>query len=406
MNICFFSLVTYWHGIKGGMEVHVKLLSEGLADRGYDVTIISSQHPEGKEFEEINGLRLYYLKNTIFDSKRGEWATASLNKFIELDALNEFDIICSISTVIPRELISLAGKREIPVVVISEGPEISVLLSEIKQTLSHRSGFKALVKTTLAFLYYYCLWESSFKEYDAVIAVSESAAHAIQKWYFVDKDKIHTVYNGIETSLFCPNLNERNRIRRLFYISEKEKILLFFSFVTKQKGLHLLIKALPGLLQKNKSIKLLVVGEGNYLAEAKQLVRQSGLNSYVVFTGYIPREEAPNYINASDVFVLPTLRHEGMPFSLLEAMACGKPVIASKIGGIPSVIDDDVNGFLVPPGDMFKLIEKSLFLLNNKDIADKLAGNARKKVVQGFSIEKMVEGTIKVFELIISRERG
>ena len=406
MNICIFSIVTYWHGIRGGMEIHGKLLSEGLVERGCAVTIISSQHPEGKEFEEVNGLRLYYLKDTIFDSKRGGWKTASLKKFIELEQSNNFDIICSMSVNIPKELIVVAAQSKIPVVVISEGTEVMMLLSETRQTLSHKRGFKSLIKIFMSFLYYYFLWELLYKEHDRIIAVSDEVANAIHKWQFVDKDKIHIVYNGIETTIFCPNQSERNRTRKALAISEKEKILLFFSFVTTQKGLHLLIKSLPGILEKDKSIKLLVVGEGNYLTEAKQLVRQSGLDSYVFFTGHVPRKEAPDYINASDVYVLPTLRQEGMPFSLLEVMACGKPVIASKIGGIPSVIDDGINGFLVPPGDVSKLIEKSLFLLNNKDIADKLADNARKKVIQNFGHEKMVEGTIKVFESVISRKKG
>ncbi len=406
MRICVFSIVTYWHGIKGGMEIHGKLLSEGLVKRGHEVTIISTQHPDGVEFAEINGIKIYCLKNTIFDSKRGGWRVASLKKFIELEQVKHFDIICSMSANIPKELIAVAKKRRIPVVVISEGPEIMILLSEARQTLSHKTGYKKLIKTFLGFFYYYFLWELLFKEYDAVVAVSETVANAIQKWHFVKKEKIHIVYNGVETSLFCPDQSQRERIRRTLAISDKEKVLLFFSFVTKQKGLHLLIKALPDILEKDNYAKLLVAGEGNYLTEAKKLVGQLGLNSYVVFTGYIPREEAHDYINASEIFILPTLRQEGMPFSLLEAMACGKSVIASKIGGISSVIDDGINGFLIPPGDVSKLVEKAIFLLNNEDFADKLADNARKKVVQNFNHEKMVEETIKVFELAITEKKG
>ncbi|MFQ5687852.1 MAG: glycosyltransferase family 4 protein [Candidatus Scalindua sp.] len=402
MNICFFAIVTCEHGIRGGMEIHVRLLSEGLAERGHRVTIISTNNPKGKEFEDINGISMYYLKNTIFDSKRRGWKTASLKKFIELDAIIKFDIICSVSTAIPKELISLAGKRKIPVVVISEGPRISVLLSEIKQTLSLRSGFKDLIKTFLMFFYYYFFWELLFKEYDAVIAVSERVAKAIQKWHFVDKEKIHTVYNGVEINLFSPDQSERERIRRTLAISDDEKVLLFFSFVTKQKGLHLLIKALPDILKEYRCIKLLVVGEGDYLIEARQLVRQLGLEKDVIFVGHIPRKDAPDYINASDVFILPTLRQEGMPFSLLEAMSCGKPVIASKIGGISSVVDDGIDGLLILPGDVSKLIEKTIFLLNNKDFADKLAVNAREKAVKKFSLEKMIDETIKVFKLAIT----
>jgi glycosyltransferase involved in cell wall biosynthesis len=257
----------------------------------------------------------------------------------------------------------------------------------------------------VSFLYYYFLWELLYKKYDSIIAVSDEVANAIRKWYFVDKKKIYTVYNGVETNLFCPNQSQRERIRREIGISDKEKVLLFFSFVTKQKGLHLLIKVLPNILKNYDYVKLLVVGEGNYLADARQTVRKLGLDSYVVFTGHIPHEEVPNYINASDLFIFPTLRQEGMPFSLLEAMACQKPVIASRIGGIPSVIDDGINGMLIPPGNVSKLIETILFLLKNEDIADKLADNAREKAVKKFSLDRMIEETIKVFEMAVTKAK-
>jgi glycosyltransferase involved in cell wall biosynthesis len=402
MRICLFSIVTYWHGVKGGMEIHGKILCEGLVKRGHEVIVISTIHPDGKNFEESNGIRLHYLDNTVFGSKREGWKTASLKKFLDLEQVKRFDIICSMSVIIPKELIR--NKKKIPMIIISEGTGVMMLLSEIKQTFSHRNEFRKLLKPFLSFIYYYIFWELSLKRYNAIIVVSNEVAKSTLKWYFVDKRKVYTVYNGIETSLFFPDQSKRADVRRALVITDDEKILLFFSFVTKQKGLHLLIKAMPDILEKN-NVKLLVIGEGDYLAEAKQLVDQLGLDSYVVFTGYIPREEAPDYINASDVFVLPTIRQEGMPFSLLEAMACGKPVIASKIGGIPSVIDDGINGFLILPGNISKLIERTNSLLNNKDLADRLADNARQKVIQNFSQEKMIEETIKVFKLAILRKK-
>ena len=388
------------------MEIHGKLLSEGLVDRGHEVTIISTRHPEGMEYEERNGIKLVYLKNTIFDSKRHNWKKESVKKLLELDKVSKFDILCCQDPIVSNDLILREGGRNIPIIVIMELNKILLILSELNQTISHRKGLKRLIKEFFSFLYYFFCWEiPHLRKCNAVVAVSNEIASSIKKWYFVDEEKAYTVYNGVEVNFFCPDQSQRKHIRRALAISDQEKVLLFFSFITKQKGLHLLIKALPGILEKNKSIKLLVVGEGNYLAEAKELVKQLGLDSYVVFLGYIPREKTPGYINASEIFILPTLRQEGMPFSLLEAMACGKPVIASKIGGIPSVIDDGVNGLLIPPGNISKLIEKTTFLLNNKDFTDKLADNARKKVIQNFSHEKMVEETINAFELVITRKR-
>ena len=405
MNICCFSIVTYWHGIKGGLEVHGKLLCERLVEMGHNVTIISTNHPEKTEFEERKGIKLYYLQNTIFGSKRRGWKTASIKKFIELDKIHHFDVIFSMSASISRGLIAAVRKRKSPLIIISEGPEITFLISEFNQVLYHGSGFRNLTKIFLAFLYYYFFWEFAFRKCDAVITVSREMTHTIKKWHFVGKEKIFTVNNCAETSLFYPDQAQRERTRKELAITDKEKVLLFFSSITRQKGAHLLIKALQGILKTDDQVKLMVVGNGDYLSDAKQLVRLLGLEAYVIFTGFASRKKSPHYINASDIFILPTLRMEGMPFSVLEAMACQKPVIASRIGGIPSIIDDGVDGLLIPPGDIPELTEKTLFLLNNKNFADKLAKNARRKIIQKFNVNNMVEETVRIFESAITRKK-
>ncbi|OHB86799.1 MAG: hypothetical protein A3D13_09725 [Planctomycetes bacterium RIFCSPHIGHO2_02_FULL_40_12] len=405
MNICCFSIVTYWHGIKGGLEVHGKLLCERLVEMGHNVTIISTNHPEKTEFEERKGIKLYYLQNTIFGSKRRGWKTASIKKFIELDKIHNFDVIFSMSASISRGLIAAVRKRKSPLIIISEGPEITFLISEFNQVLYHGSGFRNLTKIFLAFLYYYFFWEFAFRKCDAVITVSREMTNTIKKWHFVGKEKIFTVNNCAETNRFYPDQTQRERTRKELAITDKEKVLLFFSSITKQKGAHLLIKALQGILKTDDQVKLMVVGDGDYLSGAKQLVKLLGLETHVIFTGFASREKAPHYINASDIFILPTLRMEGMPFSVLEAMACQKPVIASRIGGILSIIDDGVDGLLIPPGDIPELIRKTLFLLNNKNFAGKLAKNAREKIIQKFSVDNMAEETVKIFESAMTRKK-
>jgi len=406
MNICFFSLVTYWHGIKGGMEIHEKLLSEELVKRGHHLTFISTRHPEGKEFENHDGIDIHYLKNTIFGSQWRKWKQESIRKFLELGEKKKFDLICCTPAIIPKELIPIAEKKKIPVAVILEGHELQIFLSELKQTLNHKKGYIKLLKTSLASLVHYFCWELPlFKKCSLIIAVSDEVARTTQKWYFVDKKKIHTVYNGIETGIFCPDQEKRERIRSTFDISHNEKLLLFFSFVTKQKGLHILINALSEILKSYTQIKLMVVGDGDYLSDAKKTVKQSGLDNHVIFTGHIPRENSSEYINASDIYILPTLRQEGMPFSLLEAMSCQKPVLASNIGGLPSVIDDGINGLLIPPGNTDQLVQKILYLLDNKDFSQRLAENARKKAVEKFSLKRMVDETAELFELAIAQKQ-
>ena len=404
MNICLFSIVNYWHGAYGGMEVHGKLLSEGLVERGHGVTIISTRHPEGKEYEEREGVKLYYLKNTTFGSQRKGWKKENLKKFLELDKKDHFDLFCCQQPIISTKLIK-NKKRRIPSVVIMQGHEGVMLISELRQTLSHKRGFSQLFKHLSSFLYYHFVWEEPFLiKCNAIIAASNEVASSIQRWFFVNDKKIHIVYNGVDIDLFRPSDTERMEIRKALSIGDDEKLILFYSFVTKQKGLHLLIKALPEICKKMDRVRLMVVGDGDYFKEAKELAEKLGVEKDVVFAGYIPHQHTPKYINASDLFILPTIRQEGLPFVLLEVMSCQKPVIISRIGGIPSVIDDGVDGILITPGNIRELVDKTIYLLENKSFSDEIAKNARQKVIEKFSLDKMIEDTIKVFEIAIGEK--
>jgi glycosyltransferase involved in cell wall biosynthesis len=405
MNICIFSIVTYWHGAHGGMEVHGKLLSEGLVKKGHEVTIISTRHPEGKEYEEREGVKLYYLKNTTFGSQRKGWEKESIKKFFELDKKDYFDLVYCQQPIISTRLIK-DKKRKIPSVVIMQGHEGVMLLSELRQTLSHKKGFGRLLKHFSSFLYYHFVREEPFLiKCDAIIAASNEVASSIKRWFFVNYKKIYTVYNGVDINIFRPFDTERMEIRKAHSIDDDEKLILFYSFVTKQKGLHLLIKALPEICKKMDRVKLMVVGDGDYFKEAKELAEKLGVEKDVVFAGHIPHQHTPKYINASDLFILPTIRQEGLPFVLLEVMSCQKPVIISRIGGILSVIDDGVDGILITPGNIRELVEKTTYLLKNKSISDEIAKNARQKVIEKFSLDKMIEDTIKVFEIAIEKKK-
>jgi glycosyltransferase involved in cell wall biosynthesis len=403
MNICLFAIVNYWQGINGGMEIHGKALCEGLVKRGHDVTIISTNHPEGIEFEIQNGIKIHYLKNSIFGSRRKGWQKESIKKFRALNNECRFDVICCQSAVVRGRIKKIERLRRIPVTAIIESHEGMVFLSEIKQTIAAKEGFSGIFKNFLKFLYYYTFWELPLlHQYDAVIGVSDEVTRGIRRWHFMKSKKLHTVYNGIDTNVFRPDEKQRLRIRNIYAIESDIKVLLFLSHVTRQKGLDQFIHAMPAILQESRKVKLLVVGGGDYLEEAKRLIKKNNLNNHVIFTGPVAHQDAANYINASDIFVLPTLRQEGLPFAMLEAMACQKPVIVSRIGGVPSAITDGENGLLVSPGNSDELFNKTVYLLNNESLNEKLAFNAHRSVQRRFGIDIMIDRTVQVMENTIS----
>lgn len=399
MRICLISVVTYGHGIKGGMEIHGRILTRELAARGHDVTVISSRHPSGQESERLEGVTFYYLRDTAFASQKGTWASACDRRFRELHQAHPFDVLCCQHMVAPTTLIDFARQRGVPVVVIIEGLAGWVLLSEIRQVMSHRKGYAQLGRRVGSFLYYYLGWELPVaRRCDALIAVSNEVARSVPRWCGVSPHKVYTVYNGVDVQTFVPNSEAREAIRRQYCVVPEDRLIVFLSHATRQKGLHVLIKSLPDILAQRGGVKLLVAGEGDYLEGAKRLMNSLGLERHIIFAGHVPHEWSTSYLNAADLFVLPTLRQEGMPFALLEAMACLKPVVASRIGGIPSVVEHGVNGLLVSPGKAADLTRAVLRLFDDEELAERIARKARETVVRGYSIDSMVDGTLRVFD--------
>jgi len=407
MRICFFSTVTYWHGIKGGMEIHGKLLSEGLVKRGHGVTVISSRNPSNIDFEEKNGISINYLRNTTFGSKRKNWPIASRNKFLELNKENPFNIILSQQSSAYGFPQSLLEKNKIPLVTRVAGTQLDMLISVYNQTLNLKRGFLELFKEILRTFYNYFLVELPlYHKSTELIVVSHHLADSLKKFYFINQKKINLVFHGTNTEIFKPDKKSGYFVRDKYGISTGSKVLLIASTVSRQKGFNIALTAFKEILSIHSNMKLLVVGDGVYLEDLKRLADQFGIQNNVIFTGHVSNDEISGFYNASDIFLLPTLRVEGFPRVLIEAMSCGKPVVASRIGGILSIIDDNKNGLLITPGNVSELVEKVLFLLKNEAFGSQLADNARKEVIKKFSLDKMLEKTIKVFETAIEHTQG
>ncbi len=406
MNICFFSTVTYWHGIKGGMEIHGKLLSEGLVKRGHAVTIISTKSPFNIDFEEKDGININYLNNTVFGSKRKNWPDASFNRFLELNNKNPFDIILSQQSSAYGFPQTFLKENRIPLVTRVAGTQLDMLMSVYNQTLNLKRGFFGLFKELLRTFYHYFLVELPlYHKSTELIVVSHHLADSLKKFYFVNQKKINLIFHGTNTALFKPDKRSGDSIREKYNISADSKVLLIASTVSRQKGFNITLTAFKKILLVYPNIKLLVVGEGVYLGDLKKLAYHLDIQSSIIFTGHIPNEEISSFYNISDIFLFPTLRVEGFPRVLIEAMSCKKPVVASRIGGILSIIDDGKNGLLVTPGNTEEFIDKVLLLLKDEAFADKLATNAREDVVKRFSLEKMIEETVKVFEVAVARTK-
>lgn len=387
--------------MKGGMDLHGKHLLEGLVQKGHKITVISTKHPSSKEFENKNGIDFYYLKNTTFGSYGRGWKRECIQKLLELNNADPFHIIISQSfSGYPYDNY-FKKKLGIPMVAIIHGAFILGLNSRWVNLKSTGFTLKSIYEL-FQFLYtYFFIQNTVLKFSDHLICVSKKTKREVQKYHFIKHKKTTVVYYGIDCNKFRPDMTERVRIRNQFHIKDNEIILLTIGTVNREKGHHLAIESLRILLKKGIAVKLMIGGDGPFKDALRKRALYFNINKNIIFCGHIPNEETPGYYNASDIFVFPTLRYESFGIVLAEAMACGKPIIASDIGSIPEVIDNGINGILIPPGKYKELSKQIEFLSRNKKFTEELSRNAILKAREKFNLNEMVEDTQKVFENII-----
>jgi len=386
------------------MDLHGKHLLEGLSKRDHKITVISTKHPNGKEYEEINGIEIHYLKHTTFGSSRGGWKKGSINKFKDIVRTEKIDIVLSQQTA-GYSVVTMAKSMRIPFVTIMHGYETMIFKSILNQVFNFKKDYLLLIKSCLSSFYYTIFQERPvLMRSSSTIAVSDRVAKVIKKKPYVGKGRIKIINYGIDLKVFNFSEETRKKTRLKLNMSDHDRVILFLSLLSKQKGADIAIKALNEL-SNHKNLKLIIAGDGEYLEDAKLLVRYFKLESRIVFTGFVRNEDTAKYYNACDIFILPTLRLESFGIVIAEAMACGKPVIASNIGAIPDVIDNGTNGILIPIGDFKELARQINSLLNNQRYSSMLAKNAQQKALERFGLDRMVEETIKVLKLAIARKQ-
>jgi glycosyltransferase involved in cell wall biosynthesis len=181
---------------------------------------------------------------------------------------------------------------------------------------------------------------------DRVVAVSRNLRETIVG-LGVDSDKVSIVYGGVDTELFRPGSRDAARAR--LGIDRSTPLLLFVGNLLPVKGLDVLVDACALLHERGLGFDCRIIGEGTMRAPLERQIRRCGLGEQVRLPGARPLEQLPDWYRAADVFVLPS-RSEGVPNVLLEATACGTPVVATRVGGVPEVAGLHPEA-LVPPND-------------------------------------------------------
>jgi len=236
---------------------------------------------------------------------------------------------------------------------------------------------------TAQYFFIYTMGRRIFNDATFIICLTRSDAKEIQRCG-CPPEKIRIIPNGVDVEKFKP------------YGDVIDNSLFWGGRFVQQKGLEYLLNALYLVAKREPEIKLVMTGDGPLFSKTRNVVRQLGLERSVIFKGRVPRDELPRLIGASSVYLLPSLK-EGMPFALLEAMACGKSIVGSDIPGINDLIAHGKSGILVPPRKPEVLANAIVDLLSNEDFRRNLGQNARRLVVEKYSWTKIVEKVEEVY---------
>ncbi|MBL7157118.1 MAG: glycosyltransferase family 4 protein [Candidatus Omnitrophica bacterium] len=231
---------------------------------------------------------------------------------------------------------------------------------------------------------------------DYVIAISDAVKDHLVKDLNVKKDKVFLIYNGVDTRAFSGRVgDEEKNILRHSLGFEKSPIIGSVSRLSPVKGLRHLFFAMKDILREIPEARLLLVGEGPSKEYLMELAKNLDIENSVFFA--LSTTNTQRFLSIIDVFVFYSLE-EGLGLSLLEALASGKPCVASSIGGVSSIIEDGVTGILVPPKDTHALKEAVIKILKDKKLSHSLAEKGRRLVKNKFSLDQMLERVVEVYE--------
>jgi glycosyltransferase involved in cell wall biosynthesis len=231
---------------------------------------------------------------------------------------------------------------------------------------------------------------------DTIIATSNSY---INESRFLPnyKEKIEVIPNGIDLKEFENNLSKAE-CREKLNLPQDKKIILFFGNIVVYKGPHILLKAIAIIKDFIKDFELVFAGRGEMQEELIKMAKKLGVEKNIRFTGYVEEHLKPLYFKSADIFCLPSINlAEAFGIVNLEAMACGIPIVSTKLGGIPDVVEDGKSGLLAKPNDEESLAEKLIYLLENEDAAKKMGKHGKQKV-RDYSWEKIAEKTEEIYK--------
>jgi glycosyltransferase involved in cell wall biosynthesis len=372
INIDFFPLL-------GGAQMHTLRVCRFLSKKGVDVQVITRHHPGLAQHETIEGIPVY---RTPIWHRSKIIASLSFTFFTLRELLasrKHFQVIHSHEMLSPMTIGLIASELLGTKLVVN--PHRGGYLGDVykltrKRPLTGRLRLK---------------WVR--RRGDAFVTCSREMAAELEA-EGIAKEKIHVIPNAIYTEHFRP-VKPAEKIALRKQVGMQDGVWACYAGrLSAEKGLNLLVQVWVKVILQMPTARLLIVGDGDQRPALEALTRQLGLDEHVHFTGPVP--ETLQYLQACDLYVQPSYT-EGLPVSMLEAMACGLPVLATGVGGVTDILCDGKNGIVIPARDADRLEEGLRRLLSSETLRLHLGAQARQDVVAYCDIEQVGQALLNLY---------
>lgn len=391
LHIAMMTRVTTQHHL-GGMELHAEALRRGLVTNGHRVTTISTCLPTGVNVSEDQWGKTHFVGNGAPGEYSQAWWQESVRTLRQIHADDPIDVIASQSKAARAYLDirqNLPAIEQLPTVVITHSVSIDELRAHLKQIGRHPA--RAILRWIPRDLVLVRDDRRWLILADQVTVLSLDASRSMSRWLRIPPNRVTVIPNGVDVNAITAAAPQRDMLRQHMGIGDQDVAILILASLVRQKGQQHMLEALasPLLRKYGRSLRLILAGEGPMREQLQARCLKLGLTEQVIFTGRVPQQDVPGVLTLADIVVLPS-ENEGMPLSLLEAMAAQRPVVATRVGAIPEIVKDRTFGMLVPPGSPDALARAMDELLRNPETRRRLSVAGHQQVLAHYDQRIMV----------------
>ena len=361
--------------MSGGVSLYVYNLSRNLVNKGNVVTVITRGSHRNEKVTEIDGIRLFRAP------------------FIPLFPFHVYIHGLFVQRIVKRlekSIDVLHLHVPLPPYVDTTLPVLATFhgLPEYRSLYIHPLTFRSLSEGLFSAVVYN-IEKKIVTRANKIASVSKKSAIEIEHYFGYNLNNIDIASNGVDSDFFTLNKEEK-----------KEFNILYVGRLDYKKGLIDLVNAGKKIISNYPNTKFTLVGSGPLLNTLIDIVDRNNIRNSFFFPGHVDQKTLRNFYQESSIFILPSY-YEGLPNVILEAMACGLPIISTKVGGIPDVLENEKNGLFIPTGDPEAIESAIIRLINDADTRKEMGVYSREMVEKHFSWDVVSNRYLELYQSLL-----